>query len=156
MRVLLEDWDDRPLSELVAFSQEYGYELRLGPERPDTSLDDPSWREADLMGPDSTAPIELEVSLDDGSPDCLVREEADELREYLEDSDSDADAKRKVAEHLDRTRAIVAVRVLASDPDNGLATAHAVLAYYAQRPGVMFQADAEGFYEGEELIVETG
>jgi hypothetical protein len=156
MRVLLADWDERPLSDLLRFTKDFGCELRLGMERPDAaSVDDPAWREADLLGPSSTAPIEVEVALDDGSPDCLVREERDELREELEDSDSDPSAKARVAEHLDRTRAIVAVRVLASDADDNLAAAHAVLAYYAQRPAVMFQADAEGFYEGEELIVET-
>jgi hypothetical protein len=155
MRVLLEEWDERPLSDLISFSRDYGELLR--PARPDaTPVDNPGWREADLLGPSSTAPIELEVALDDGTADCLVREELGELREELDDSDSDAGAKRRVAEHLDRTSAIVAVRVLASDTDNGLAAAHPVLAYYAQRQRVMFQADAEGFYEGEELIVETG
>jgi hypothetical protein len=58
-----------------------------------------------------------------------------------------------VSSHLDRTQAIVAVRVLASDFERGLEAAWAVLDYYAQRDGVLFQADGEGFYEGEELIV---
>jgi hypothetical protein len=155
LRVLLEEWDERPLGDLIAFTRDSGETLR--PDRLDTtSVDNPGWRAAELLGPNSTAPIEVEVALDDGTPDCLVREELGELREFLEDSGSDAGAKRRVAEHLDRTRAIVAVRVLASDTDNGRTSAHAVLAYYAQRPGVMFHADAEGFYEGEELIVETG
>ncbi len=36
---------------------------------------------------------------------------------------------------------------------SGLEAAWAVLDYYAQRDGVLFHADAEGFYEGEELIL---
>lgn len=157
MRVLLEEREERPLAELLSFSRGHGCELEQGTERPGApSSEDPAWRAVDLLGPKSTVPIKVEVALDDGSPDCLAREEVEELREELEDSGSPADAKRRVAEHLDRTRAIVAVRVLASDTDNGLAAAHTVLAYYAERPGVLFQADAEGFHEGEELIVETG
>jgi hypothetical protein len=31
-----------------------------------------------------------------------------------------------------------------------------VLAYYAQRSAVLFQADGEGFYDGEKLVLETG
>jgi hypothetical protein len=154
MRALLEEWEERPLSDLIAFSREYGQELR--PERPaETPVDDPAWREADLLGPNSTAPIEIEVALDDRTTDCLLREELNEFREELEGSDADPDALRIVATHLERTRAIVAVRVLASDSGNGLPAAWAVLAYYARRPGVLFQADGDGFYDGEELVLKT-
>jgi hypothetical protein len=148
IRVLLTEWEDRPLGELVAHSREYGHELR-----PDAPLDDPGWREADVYGPESTSPIELEVALDDGTPDCLLRAELDEFREELEDSEADPEAVAKVRAHLDRTQGIVAVRVLASDSERGLEAAWAVLDYYAQREGVLFQADGEGFYEGEELVV---
>ncbi len=48
------------------------------------------------------------------------------------------------------------VRVLASDSDEGLQSAWAVLSYYAQRPGALFQADGEGFYDGQKLILKTG
>ena len=151
IRVLLEEWEDRPLGDLVAHSREYGRELR-----PDAPLDNPAWRDADVYGPDATSPVELEVALDDGTPDCLLRAELDEFREQLEDSEGDVETVARVKGHLDRTRAIVAVRVLASDFERGLAAAHVVLDYYAQRHGVLFQADGEGFYEGEELILATG
>lgn len=155
MRALLEEWEDRPLSDLLAFSREYGHELQV--ERPaETPVDDPVWREADLLGPSGDAPIEVEVALDDGTDDCLVREELEEFREELEDADGSRRARRKVAKHLDRTRAIVGVRVLASDSDAGMESAWAVLAYYAQRSAVLFQADGEGFYDGEKLVLETG
>ena len=155
VRALLTEWEPRPLRELIDFSREYGHELR--PERPEeTPLDDPEWRVADLLGPQSSAPIEVEVNLDDGKPDGMVREELREFRDEIEDAEAEADALRTVREHLDRTAAIVAVRVPASDADDGMDAAHAVLAYYGQRDGVLFQADAEGFYDREELIVETG
>jgi hypothetical protein len=151
IRVLLTEWEDRPLSELVAHSRKYGHELR-----PDAPLDDPAWRQADVYGPESTSPIELEVALDDGTPDCLLRAELDEFREELEDREGEPEAVAKVNAHLDRTQAIVAVRVLASDPEFGVEAAWAVLDYYAQPDGVLFQADGEGFYEGEDLILATG
>lgn len=151
LRVLLTEWEERPLSDLVAFSREYGHELRPG-----APLDDPAWRGADVYGPRTASPIELEVALDGGTPDCLLRAELDEFRAELEDSDGDPEVVAKIRSHLDRTRAIVAVRVLASDSERDIEAAHAVLAYYAQRDGVLFQADTEGFYEGEERILETG
>ena len=149
MRALLTEWEDRPLGDLVAHSRTYGHELR-----PDAPLDDPGWREADVYGSEAESPIELDVSLDDGTPDCLLRGELEEFREALEDCEGDPEAVAKVRAHLDRTQAIVGVRVLASDSERGLQAAWAVLDYYAQRDGVLFQADAEGFYEGEQLIVE--
>ena len=155
VRALLERWEDRPLSDLLAFSRDYGHELRL--ERSaETAVDDPAWREADLLGPNAAAPIEVEVALDDGTPECLVRQELEEFHEELEDVEGSRWARRRVAKHLERTHAIVGVRVLASDSDEGLQSAWAVLAYYAQRPGVLFQADGEGFYDGEKLVLETG
>jgi hypothetical protein len=49
--------------------------------------------------------------------------------------------------------AIVGVRVLDSGPERGVEAAWAALHYYAQRDGVLFQADGVGFDEGEELIL---
>ncbi|HEX5782383.1 MAG TPA: hypothetical protein VFX80_10695 [Solirubrobacteraceae bacterium] len=147
MRVLLEDWEERPLSELLAHSRAYGHELRT-----DAPQDDADWRDAELYGPEAVVPIEVDVNVGDD----MVREELDELREELEDCDADTKAVAKVHAHLDRTRAIVAVRPLASEGERGLKSAWAVLDYYAQRDGVLFHADAEGFYDGPDLIVATG
>lgn len=155
MRALLREWKPRPLDELVAFSEEYGYPLRVrtvaeAPPR------DPDSIEAELVGLNGSEPVAVEVALDEGMPDCLLREEVEEFRAELDDAVASADAKRKVRDHLDGTRAIVAVRVPASDSEEGLAAANTVLAYFKQRPGVMVQADGEGFYVGDDLIVETG
>jgi hypothetical protein len=150
MRALLAEWEPRPLSDLIAFSREYGHELRVE----GAAVDDAAWRDADVYGPESESPVELEVALDEGE-DSLLRGEVEEFREALEYAEGEPAAIGRVAEHLERTRAIVAVRVLASDSERGMEAAWAILAYYAQRDGVLFQADAEGFYDGEDLIVRT-
>lgn len=116
IRVLLTEWENMPLGDLVSHGRKYGHELR-----PDAPLDDPEWREADVYGHESTSPIELEVALDDGTPDCLLRVELDEFREELEDSDG----------RVGRAR----------------------LLRPAGRGACSSQAEGEGFYEGEELIL---
>jgi hypothetical protein len=154
VRALLTEWHERPLRELIDHSRAYGHELR--PERPDeTPLDDPSWRDADLLGPGAQSPIEVEVAVDDGAPDGMVPSEVQELGDELEEADGPPEAIARVRDHLSRTKAIVAVRILASDSDLGAESAAAVLHYYAQREGVLFQADDDGFYDGDELIVRT-
>jgi hypothetical protein len=65
-------------------------------------------------------------------------------------------ARERVIAQLDRTEAIVAVSVPASDWDSALTAANRVIAYYAARPGAMVQADADGFYEGKRLVLATG
>jgi hypothetical protein len=44
-------------------------------------------------------------------------------------------------------------RVGGSSPSRGPAVGNCVLGWYAERDGVLFQVDGDGFYEGDRLIV---
>lgn len=155
LRALLPEPDERPLRELLAFCSDRGHDLRaeLGSGPAPDAVD---WREAVLLAPGGDAMVELDVSVDDGAPDSLLVEELDEFRDLLEDADAPGGAVQRVSGHLDRTQAIVAVRVLASGGDEALQVARTVLDFYAGRPDVLLQVDGEGFFAGEELLVETG
>jgi hypothetical protein len=154
LRALLAEWERHPLADLVAFSEQEGWPLRPD-ETNATPLDDPDWREATLLGPDSTAPIEVEVALDDGSPQCLLRAELQEFREQVKDAGASLRVRKKAIAHLGQVKAVVAVRVPASDWDNALNAANTVISFYADRPGALVQADGEGFYDGRRLILAT-
>jgi hypothetical protein len=45
--------------------------------------------------------------------------------------------------------------VLASDERDGPAIGKCVLDWYAQRDDVLFEVDAQGFYDGEQLLVTS-
>ena len=152
VRALLTEWEPQPLDELLEHARQRGCELR--PERSDTATDDAGWAEVDLRGPGSTSPVTVEIALDDGDPHGLVREEVKEFHDELHDAEASQEAIEKVRDHLTQTRAIVAVRLPASDAEAAADAAEMVLDYYAQRPGVLFQMDADGFYDGDERIVE--
>ena len=48
LRALVQHWEERPLSDLLAFCREYGHELR--PEHPaQTPIDDPAFHEREKL-----------------------------------------------------------------------------------------------------------
>jgi hypothetical protein len=79
--------------------------------------------------------------------------EIEEFLEFLEDA-PDSTAKEKVLQHLRETKAIVATQLLGDVDDDDYAAAGTFLNFFVEHCGGMIQADAEGFYEGDELIVE--
>ena len=147
IRVLLPDWEPRPLSDLLAHSADHGCTLRPESED-DTRHDDADWDGARLLCPRSTTPVQVEITLERGTGESLLREELDEFREELEDAEGTEENRRRVAGHLDRTTAIVAARPLPADDDTALGAAKSVIAYYARRPGVLTQADADALRRG--------
>jgi hypothetical protein len=63
--------------------------------------------------------------------------------------------KRKVIEHLKKTRYIIACQLPTSDiDDDGYDANGDFLTYFVENCGGIIQADGEGFYEGSKLIVK--
>ena len=68
-------------------------------------------------------------------------------------------ARHRIIQHLTRTRFIVAIRiptsVLGTDHEEALWQASdALLDYFVQHSGGLIQADGEGFYEADTLILK--
>lgn len=83
-----------------------------------------------------------------------MREEIEEFMELLEDAPNNR-SRRRAENHLRNTRFIVAAQLPTSDIDeDGLAALGLFLTYFVDNNGAMIQADGEGFYEGEKIIVE--
>jgi hypothetical protein len=99
--------------------------------------------------------VEIDISRRD-DPESLLHDEIAEFDDELTDADElSPGAIERVRRHLAASNSIVAVRVLASDQEHGPAIGTCVLGWYAQRDDVLFQVDAEGFYDGDTLLVAT-
>ena len=87
--------------------------------------------------------------------DELFQEEIDEFREFLEDAD-EGPAKVRVLQCLDSAMGTVAVHVLFGNRDTeGTLDARTPLweTLFSRYDGLL-QADGEGFYEGDNLILK--
>jgi hypothetical protein len=62
--------------------------------------------------------------------------------------------KQRVLEHLQHTKAVVAAQLLGDIDDDGYTAAGVFLSYFVDHCGGLIQADGEGFYERERLLVE--
>lgn len=143
-----------PLRLVLDFSAERGLRLALDPEVSRPALDDGNWEQVGIVYKDNKAPILLEVSRDDGDDESLMREEIREFIEFLEDAPNKKN-RRRVEKMLRNTRFVVAAQLLTSDIDeDGYAALGHVLTYFVDNNGAMIQADGEGFYEGDKIIVE--
>ena len=86
--------------------------------------------------------------------DGLFDEERDELIEFAQDGD-DKSAKASVINTLQGARSIVAVQVLFGDGDTDRTLDRLIPLWdwlHANRQGLI-QADGEGYYDGQELIL---
>jgi hypothetical protein len=147
------------LRELLADVEARGTAFALDPAGPPVALDDPAWREATLLHGQPAVPFPVELNRAGDPPEDdeeldLVGSEIEELLEELEDAPANA-ARRKVEAHLRATRFIVAVQILSSFDDASFAALGDLVRSLMERHGALIQADGEGFYEGDRVIVRT-
>ena len=119
-----------------------------------TGLDDPTWEDAAVLYKTGKNPILLEINRDQaGEAGSMFREEIEEFLEFLEDAPNDSKRKR-VEQHLRKTTFTVAAQLATSDiDDDGYNALGYMLRYFVEHNGGMTQADGEGFYDGDEVIV---
>lgn len=98
-------------------------------------------------------PFLLELNVRSGQ-DSLCEEEIEEFIELLDDVE-DSKKRKRVLEHLQATEFVAACQLLTSDlDDDGYDAAGTVMHYFVEHCGGMVQADGEGFYDGENLLIE--
>lgn len=137
--------DDIPALRVV-FDWAAGQGVQL--EAPAADLDAQRWEQAEVIYKPDRQPFIAERNTGD-----LLREEVEEFAEFLEEADNSPE-KQAVLDHLERSKAVVAAQLLGDIDDDGYNAVGAFLTYYVERCGGLIQADGEGFYEGERLIVE--
>ena len=141
-----------PIRAVLEWTAQQGYTLQVDPDSAEVDLDSPDWQEVDIIYKDGKQPFVVGVDRDDGSEASLVRREIEEFEEFL--ADVTGPAKARVLTHLRATRYIVANQLLADVDDDGYEASSIFLTYFVEHCGGLIQADSEGFYEGDELIVE--
>ena len=83
-----------------------------------------------------------------------VRDEVQEFIEFVEDTD-DSGARERVLKHLRSTKFVIACQLPTSDiEDDGYDANDTLLSYFEKHCGGMIQADGEGFYDGNSLVVK--
>jgi hypothetical protein len=117
-------------------------------DAPSADVDAPSWRQAEVVYKTGRQPFVAETDADQ-----LLREEVEEFVEFLEDVD-DSSEKQKVLDHLEQSKAVVSTQLLGDVDDDGYAAAGTFLTFFVEHCGGLIQADGEGFYDGNRLIVE--
>jgi hypothetical protein len=131
-----------------------GQGCTLEVERAAIDLDSVDWDEVPVLYKAGKTPCLSSISRDEGASDCLFREEVREFEEFLEDVE-DSPARQRVIGHLRQSRYVVANQLPTADIDEDGYRASAVfLDYFVHHAGGLIQADGEGFYDGETLLVE--
>lgn len=141
-----------PLRRVLDHAREKDCPLRLDPAVSGTSPDDPGWEQVGLLYKDGKLPILLEANRNDGG-DSLAHEEINEFLELLKVAPRNSN-RRRVEDHLRATRFVIAAQIPRSDiDDDGYDANGWVMRFFLERNDAMIQADSEGFYDGDELIV---
>ncbi|OGH80330.1 MAG: hypothetical protein A3I29_04600 [Candidatus Magasanikbacteria bacterium RIFCSPLOWO2_02_FULL_44_11] len=143
-----------PLNAVVDYIQNQGVTVNIHEDFKDGDPASKNWEEVGLVYKKDKLPFLVEVNRDDGSNNCLYREEINEFKMLLQEI-NDSPEKKKILEHLSNSKYIIASQIPTADfDDDGYNANGFFLEYFVKNCGGMIQADGEGFYEGHNLIVE--
>ena len=143
-----------PLNKVINYAENQGIKLNIHKDFIGVDPNSINWEQVGLTYKTEKLPFLVEINRDDGSADCLCKQEVMEFKRFLEDT-NDSPEKKKVFQHLSNTRYIVVSQIPTSDfDDDGYNANGDFLEYFVKNHGGMIQADGEGFYEGHNLIVK--
>jgi hypothetical protein len=141
------------INTVLAALRDRGFDLSARVEDL-AALDSSQWHDFELIYNHSRKPILVDCDRDDGEESLCRRECAEFIDDFLGHSESPA--RDRVAADLRATRFTIACRLLMDIDDSGYTANGEFLHYFVVHCGGMVQADGEGFYEGNELIVPAG
>lgn len=137
---------------LAAVARDYP-QLEVGSGSAPVDLDTPAWRSALLRYKSGKAPIDVDLNRVDGE-DTMP---ADEIAEFIEmvEAEDESTAQKQVLDHLRKTTFTVACQLPTSDIDDDGYNANALfLQHFVDHCAGMIQADGEGFYEGDRVVLQ--
>jgi hypothetical protein len=144
MRAFCTSGDVPPLRAVFNWAESRGVSLLA----PSADLDARGLEQVEVVYKPDRQPFVVDANTGE-----LLREEIVEFVEFLEDADESPE-KQNVLDHLEQSKAVVAAQLLGDIDDDGYTAVRAFLAYYVEHRGGLIQADHEGFYEGDRLIVD--
>jgi len=148
MRAVMRAWEDRRFEDLVSWVEAVSDGMRV------ISPGDRGWLEFEVLDAGDTSVLQGDLSLAGGEGSDMLAEEREELLDFLDEFEGSGEAVARVREHLQSATAIVGMRVSMTSYEASVAAANLVIAFLEQRPGVLTQVDALGWYDGDELILD--
>lgn len=141
------------LKQLMEFLSEEGFDIKFeegeeDEEEPDQ--EDPSWTEARLIYDDEQEALVLE---------CWRSEESDEFDELRDElmamvEDMEGGSTRKIIQNLKKAQFVAQILPCEVD-DEGESIINALTGFFASEFGGMVYVEEDGFYEGDELLLEA-
>lgn len=143
------------LREVLAYAEAAGYPLAMPADFGAVDLEARDWAQAEFTCTADDSRFVAETDHDEGTSDCLLREEVAEFVERIEDLGWRRH-KRVVLEHLRDTKCIVSAQLLTAESGHwDVEAANVFLDYFVQHCGGMMQADGEGFYREGRLLLRV-
>jgi hypothetical protein len=150
MRVFCTEGAPQPLEEVFAWTAAQGQHLRLSEGPRGTEHLSDSWSSAAIEYRDGRLPFRAEITWVD---DLEGVEEVEEFVELIAGT-AESPERQRILEHLEQTRFLVANEIPTSGfDDDGLDAVGEFMRFFVEHNGGMIQADGEGFYEGDQLLV---
>jgi hypothetical protein len=146
LRAFCASDDIPPLRAVFEWAEARGVKL----EAPSANLDAPGWKQAEIA-----CGLDGQTFIAEADAGDLLREEVAEFVEFLEDVEESPE-RQALLDHLKRAKAVVAAQLPRDIDDNGYAAVQTFLTYFVKHRGALVQADGEGFYKSNLLIVELG
>ena len=151
----IQTWLREHKSSAVIDDPNHAVEVaKAGKSRPPIlDLATSDWEQVAIVYRVGKLPILAECNRDDGTNECLMREEVGEFVELVEEADR-SEVTERVLEHLAATAFVIACQLPSSDiEDDGYNVNGHFLTFFVEHCGGMIQADGEGFYEGDKLVL---
>ncbi|MBW3623203.1 MAG: hypothetical protein KY468_07305 [Armatimonadetes bacterium] len=153
VRVFCTGSEIPPLNAVLEWCAKEGVELKPDEHSGDVDLTSPGWYAIGLLYKEENSPLVVDLNRGVGIVDCLFQAEINEFLESLEEAE-DSSGRSKVLSHLKSSKYIVAVQLLNDIDDDGFHALDTFTRYFVEKCGGMVQADGEGFYDGDRLILE--
>jgi hypothetical protein len=151
MRVFCTSGSPPLLEDVIDWVAARGPKLWLDHEVIEADSVSASWEQAAIAYRQGKSPFLTEIN---HTTDPDAKEEVEEFVEFLEDM-ADTPQRRNVLSHLQRTTFVVGNQIPTSDfEDDGYDAVGEFMRFFLEHNDGMIQADGEGFYDGEELILK--
>lgn len=144
------------LGQVFQWVEEKGIKLSISGTNNNVDLTSTNWSNVDLLYKLDKLPILVECNQGEIGNDGLMENEIDEFIERI-GKPGLSNSKRKVVNHLKSTKFIIACQLPTSDiDDDGYKANSTFLNYFVTHCSAMIQADGEGFYKNDRLVVKLG
>lgn len=152
MRVFSKNDSPPPISSILQAFERQGRHIEIEAESAPSS---PLWERATIVYKAEKLPILVECNRDNSTDNSLFKEEICEFLAAVGPAGLSL-SKHSVISYLKKAKLIVACQIPTSDIDDyGYEVVGEFLAYVRDSCHGIIQADLEGFYSGDKLIVRV-